>query len=119
MKKRFKIDNIFKQIFKINLLYANPAVTTKIWKKDKYSLNPDKIYKDIGIRSYVFGSIMMLFIYSLIFMPIDYSMFPYIVDYSVLLFIVMNIFQTFTYFFNVSYESKDIEGYMTLPIDQS
>lgn len=119
MKKRFKIDNIFKQIFKINLLYANPAVTTKMWKKDKYRLNPDKIYKDIGIRSYVFGSIMMLFIYSLIFMPIDYSMFPYIVDYSVLLFIVMNIFQTFTYFFNVFYESKDIEGYMTLPIDQS
>lgn len=119
MKKRFKIDNIFKQIFKINLLYANPAVTTKMWKKDKYRLNPDKIYKDIGIRSYVFGSIMMLFIYSLIFMPIDYSMFPYIVDYSILLFIVMNIFQTFTYFFNVFYESKDIEGYMTLPIDQS
>ena len=119
MKKRFKVDNIFKQIFKINLLYANPAVTTKMWKKDKYRLNPDKIYKDIGIRSYVFGSIMMLFIYSLIFMPIDYSMFPYIVDYSILLFIVMNIFQTFTYFFNVFYESKDIEGYMTLPIDQS
>ena len=119
MKKRFKIDSMFKQIFKINLLYANPAVTTKMWKKDKYRLNPDKIYKDLGIRSYVFGSIMMLFIYSLIFMPIDYSMFPYIVDYSILLFIVMNIFQTFTYFFNVFYESKDIEGYMTLPIDQS
>ena len=33
MKKRFKVDNIFKQIFKINLLYANPAVTTKMWKK--------------------------------------------------------------------------------------
>lgn len=119
MKKRFKIDSMFKQIFKINLLYANPAVTTKMWKKDKYRLNPDKIYKDLGIRSYVFGSVMMLFIYSLIFMPIDYSMFPYIVDYSILLFIVMNIFQTFTYFFNVFYESKDIEGYMTLPIDQS
>ncbi|MEG0250456.1 MAG: hypothetical protein RR561_06320 [Peptostreptococcus sp.] len=119
MKKTFKLDDMFKEIFKINLLYANPTVTSKMWKKDKYRLDPDKIYRDLGIKSYVFGSVMMLLIYSLIFMPIDYSMFPYIVDYSILLFIVMNIFQTFTYFFNVFYESKDIEGYMVLPIDQS
>lgn len=119
MKKIFKLDNIFKEVFKINLLYANPTITSKMWKKDKYRLDPDRIYKDLAIKSYLFGSIMMLFIYSLIFMPIDYSMFPYIVDYSILLFIIMNIFQTFTYFFNVFYESKDIEGYMVLPIEQS
>lgn len=112
-----KNTSIFKEIFKINLLYSNPAYTEKAMKSEKYKTDPEKLFKSIGIKKHVLVGIFLMFIYTFFFAVIDYSKFPYVLDLSVGIFVLMNIFQTFTYFYNVFYESKDIDGYMVLPIE--
>lgn len=122
-KKNSNYDNsynvdIFKEIFKINLLYVSPSYTEKAMKKDKYRNNPERIYNELGIRKHIMLGIFLALVYTLFFALINLAKFPYMVDISIGLFMLMNVLQTFTYFYNTFYESKDIDGYMVLPIPE-
>lgn len=119
MTKNNENVSMFKEVFKINLLYSNPAYTEKSMKSEKYKVNPEQLYKDLGVKKHIFLGIFLMLVYTLFFAVIDYSKFPYMIDLSLGIFMLMNIFQTFTYFYNVFYESRDIDGYMVLPIEQS
>ncbi|SFE23816.1 hypothetical protein [Peptostreptococcus sp. D1] len=117
MKNLLK-NQAFKHLFFINLLYANPSYTSSLKKKQKYMYNPKLIYSDIFKYSYILGTVIMVGVYTLIFIPIDFSALPFLFDYSLGFFLLMNILQTFTFFFNVFYESRDSESYMPLPISE-
>lgn len=119
MKKLFKMDPMFKDIFNIGILYANPSYVDKMRKKPKYNAYPEEIYKDILIKINLLGTLGMLLIYFLFFAPVNFKKYPYMFDIFVGIFILINLFQTFTYFYNVFYESKDLESYMSLPIEES
>lgn len=118
MKKLLGIDSVFTKIFNLNLLYANPMYTSKAMKKEKYRENPEELYKSIFLYTYILGSIAMLIIYGFLFLMVDFKKMPYMLDYSIGFFLIMNIIQTFTYFFNVFYESRDMEAYMPLPVSE-
>lgn len=111
-------NQAFKHLFFINLLYANPSYTSSLKKKHKYRYNPKLIYSDILKYSYILGTIIMVVVYTPIFIPINFSVLPFLLDYSLGFFLLMNILQTFTFFFNVFYESRDSESYMPLPIPE-
>ncbi|MDY2795433.1 MAG: hypothetical protein SPG13_02175 [Peptostreptococcus porci] len=117
MKNLLK-NQTFKHLFFINLLYANPSYTSSLKKKHKYRYNPKLIYSDILKYSYILGTIIMVVVYTPIFIPINFSVLPFLLDYSLGFFLLMNILQTFTFFFNVFYESRDSESYMPLPIPE-
>ncbi|MST62367.1 hypothetical protein FYJ71_05165 [Peptostreptococcus anaerobius] len=117
MKNLLK-NQAFKHLFFINLLYANPSYTSSLKKKHKYRYNPKLIYSDILKYSYILGTIIMVVVYTPIFIPINFSVLPFLLDYSLGFFLLMNILQTFTFFFNVFYESRDSESYMPLPIPE-
>lgn len=122
MKRLFKnifkeFDTTFKSIFLINLLYANTA-SSSMQKKEKYKYNPEEMAKDVFTKVYLLSTVVMIVVYGAIFSGMPFQKMPYIVDYTILVFLFLNVLQTFTYFFNVFYESKDIEGYMSLPISE-
>lgn len=112
-----KKDSLFKKIFNINLLYANPAATTQMRKKRILDSENDYISKKI-LRNIILGSLVMMIIYGGFFFMINFRKTPYIYDYSVAAIILLNIFQTFTYYYNIFYESNDVKGYMALPIKE-
>lgn len=118
MKKIFNFTDTFKNLFNINLIYANPAVVSSMMKKEKYRYNSEEMLKSLRTKTMIFTPVFILVIYTLIFIPFDFSKFPYLFDLSVSFFIVLNLLQTFTYFYNVFYESRDVESYMPLPIDE-
>lgn len=118
MKKIFNFTDTFKNLFNINLIYANPTVVSSMMKKEKYRYNSEEMLKSLRTKTMIFTPVFILVIYTLIFIPFDFSKFPYLLDMSVSFFIVLNLLQTFTYFYNVFYESRDVESYMPLPIDE-
>ncbi len=118
MFKNFK-NSIFKQVFYFNLLYANPTITANAMKKKQYGDTPEDIFRRLLMKSYLMSSVFVLVVYTLIFLVIPLNKAPYYLDYTILVFFLLCILQTFTYFFNVFYNSKDIEGYMSLPIEES
>lgn len=117
MFKIFK-NPIFKQIFYFNLLYANPTITSNAMKKKKYGESPENVFRGLLIKSYILSSVFILLIYTGVFLALPLDKVPYFMDYTIVLFFLLSVLQTFTYFFNVFYSSKDLEGYMCLPIEE-
>lgn len=118
MKKIFKSNPISEYLFNINLIYANITYVSAMRKKEKFKKDPEILIKSLKNRILFFMPLFMFFIYTLIFLPFDFSKFPYLLDVSIAFFIVLNLLQTFTYFYNVFYESKDVENYMSMPISE-
>ena len=114
--KIFERDPLFKEIYKINIIYANPNVANQLMRKGKYRIDTDELVSKILFKNVIAGSVAMLFIYSLFFMIINFSKVPFLYDFLTGAIILLNIFQTFTYYYNVFYESRDVFGYMPLPI---
>ncbi|WP_101772477.1 hypothetical protein [Peptostreptococcus faecalis] len=114
----FKINKVFKKIFFINLLYANPMATRQLQQSEKYKGNQSALYKALFYKSYMLGMILVLGLYSLFLFPIPFDKAPFMLDYMLAFFIVMAVFQTFTIYFNIFYESKDAQWYMPLPINE-
>ena len=118
MFKIFK-NPIFKQVFYFNLLYANPTITANAMNKKRYGDTPEEIFRGLLTKSYLMSSLFIFIVYTLVFLVVPLREAPYILDYILLVFFLLSVLQTFTHFFNVFYVSKDIEGYMALPIEES
>lgn len=118
MLKIFK-DPIFRQVFYFNLVYANPTVTANTMKKNSSGKDPNDLFKRILMKSYILSSILVLVIYSFVFVVVPFEKVPYFLDYTFILFLLLCILQTFTYFYNIFYNSKDTTAYMSLPIEES
>ena len=118
MFKIFK-NPIFKQVFYFNLLYANPTITANAMNKKRYGDTPEEIFRGLLTKSYLMSSLFIFIVYTLVFLVAPLREAPYILDYILLVFFLLSVLQTFTHYFNVFYVSKDIEGYMALPIEES
>ena len=108
---------IFFEIFKINLLYADSKITSAYSKKKKYVENPDKLYKKIFLSTFVYSPLIMIVVYGFVFFSFNFKQIPILFDYFYLFFIVFGLVNSFSVTYNVFYASKDLDAYKSLPID--
>lgn len=101
-------------LFKVNLLYANPQATVQLRKKGKTG---NKIYRSI-LMQYVLMGIFFTFIYGIIMVAIDFSKYPGFFTFYAALFSVMTFSQGVSILYNVFYDSKDLKDYLPLPFQQ-
>lgn len=107
------------ELFRINLLYANPQVVTNIQKKQekkpKAQFSPVKaMFKQQVLMLLVFS-----FIYTYMFIGLDFKQHPGIFTLYVLIFSLTSLLQTFTALYSTFYESKDSHVYLPLPLKAS
>lgn len=105
-------SNIFKYIFNINILYANPLSTDRLLKK-----KGNVILR--LIRSNLITVLIQILVYSFLFYGVNLKVNKLIFDRILIFFIILNILQSFTFFYNVFYESEDIKYYLSLPIKEN
>ncbi|WP_099225208.1 ABC transporter permease [Listeria costaricensis] len=103
------------ELFKINLLYANPQVTEKHRKKGK---NSASIYKSI-LWQYVFLGVLFIVLYGATMSAINFVEYPGFFTFYNAMFFVLGFSQAVSIMFNVFYNSKDIKDYLPLPFKQS
>ncbi|WP_239257208.1 hypothetical protein [Listeria ilorinensis] len=103
------------ELFKINLLYANPQVTEKQRKKGKSSAS---IYKAI-LWQYVFLGALFIVLYGFTMSAINFVEYPGFFTFYNAMFFVLGFSQAVSIMFNVFYNSKDIKDYLPLPFKQS
>ena len=118
MKKLNKSN--LKRMIEINMLYVNPTLTSKIYKGKKGLAEDERnltnVAKKIFIKTAVVMSVVMILVYGNFFFMVDFSKMAYILDTSVILFLIINVVSGISSYFNVFYESHDVEYYMTLPV---
>ena len=106
----------------INMLYVNPVFTAKLYKgkKGKAILESslDTVAKKLMVRSVLFTSIIMILIYGNFYLLMDLKKMAYLMDLSLVLFMAVNVVSGISYYFNVFYESRDVEFYMALPVSE-
>ena len=78
----------------------------------------EKLYSSLLVKTGIFTSLFIAIVYSFIFLLVDFSKASVLLDASLFFFLFGNILQTFTYFFNVFYESNDLEVYMAYPLNE-
>lgn len=105
-----KDKRVFKYLFSINMAYANP-VFNKVRKKNKSIAKYMMFNSTLGMLIVVafFGGYMYL---------MDFARFPVLFDMILGLFAITGIIQNLPFFYNIFYESKDAEAYMSLPIEE-
>lgn len=112
MKEKEK--KLFKWLFGINLIYAYPMANGKAKKKIEKNKKVD--FKKNIRNLYFFSIFIVLGTYGILMSLLDFNNAPILLDSFVLAFILMSIMQNFVYFFNVFYESKDVDYLKVLPI---
>ncbi|MHC5373658.1 hypothetical protein ACYSNU_07625 [Enterococcus sp. LJL120] len=103
------------ELFKINLLYANPQTTMQLRKKNRQ----DKSLTRSLLSQYVLIAVMFAFMYGLIMMSVDYPNYPGFFTFYCLMFGLMSFSQSISILFNVFYDSKDLKDYLPLPYTQA
>lgn len=111
-----KKSNVLRKLFAINLIYAYPMVTTQL--KNKMSKKKQFDFTKKVRNNYLIGGFFIIFLYTIFTIFMDFKEAPLLLDFFVIMLLLMGVLQNFIYFFNVFYESKDIEAYMALPIDE-
>lgn len=102
-------------LFKVNLLYANPQTTLQLRKKHK---STNKLTRSI-LSQYVWLALLFAFMYGVIMFTIDYPRYPGYFTLYCAMFVVMSFSQSISVLYNVFYDSKDLQDYLPLPFQQS
>lgn len=118
MKETSRDKAIVKSLMDINSLYANPSMTSRYQKNKAYANDPEKLYKKLGFQGHIVTYIVMAVVYGIFFSQVDFRQLPYMLDVTFISFLLICIFLQFTFFYNIIYENKDIETYMSIPIDE-
>lgn len=104
------------ELFRINLLYANPQVVTALQKKQekkpKAQFSPVKAM----FKQQLLMLVLFSFIYTYMFIGLDFKQNPGIFTLYILVFSVTGLLQTFTALYSIFYESKDSRTYLPLPL---
>ncbi|MDO5755306.1 MAG: hypothetical protein Q4P28_03640 [Tissierellia bacterium] len=108
---------IFKELMKINLLYANPQLTSQTkTRMEKKHQDLGQLYRQILIRGFGLSTLLMVLIYGVFAWIFDFSKTPLIFDNYLLFFLIIGTIQVFVLFYNVMYDSKDLAHLMPLPV---
>ncbi|MBO1308839.1 ABC transporter [Enterococcus sp. 669A] len=103
-----------KALIKTNVLCVNPSATNQSRKKGKTGA---KLIRSI-FSSYILSGILFLVIYVGIMFMIDFSKYPGYFTYYMALFGLIGLSQAMSSIFNVFFESRDLENYLSLPFRQ-
>ncbi|QBO35063.1 hypothetical protein EQG49_00650 [Periweissella cryptocerci] len=104
----------FSNLFKINLIYANPQLTTKAREKGKYGR---KLIKYL-LSQMMFTSVALLIAYVFMMLPINFSQHPGLFTFYLALYTLLGFSQSISAVQNVFFEAHDLEAYLPLPISQ-
>ena len=107
------------ELFKINLLYANPQVVTSLQKRQEKKKKANFSIVNAMLRQQLLILIIFTIIYSYLFVGIDYKANPGVLTLYLLTFSVMGLLQTFTALYSTFYDSKDSKVYLPLPLKPS
>ena len=107
------------ELFKINLLYANPQAVTSLQKRQEKKKKANFSIVNAMLRQQLLILIIFTIIYSYLFVGIDYKANPGVLTLYLLTFSVMGLLQTFTALYSTFYDSKDSKVYLPLPLKPS
>lgn len=103
------------ELFKVNLLYANPQTTQNMRKRGKTTKQLSKSL----LFQYTYLGILFAFLYGMIMLSMDFSKLPGFFTFYCLIFVIMAFAQSVSILHNVFYESKDMQDYLPLPFQLS
>lgn len=107
-------SQIIKRLIAVNMLYVNPSSTNQIRKKGHKG---KKVIRSI-VQQYLLSGVIFLAIYGATMVMIDFSKLPGFFTYYMMLFALIGFSQSLSAIFNVFFESKDLQDYLSLPIKQ-
>lgn len=102
------------ELFKVNLIYANPQVSAQLRKKGKQG---NEIFKSVVIQQ-VMLSFVFTFVYGMSMFMIDFSQYPGYFTYYLGIFSILGFSQGIFIVYNVYFDSKDVEDYLPLPFSE-
>lgn len=105
---------IIKRLIAVNMLYVNPSSTNQIRKKGRKG---KQVIRSI-IQQYLLSGVIFLVIYGATMVMIDFAKLPGFFTYYMALFALIGFSQSLSSIFNVFFESKDLQDYLSLPIKQ-
>jgi len=107
------------ELFKINLLYANPQVVTNLQKRQEKKKKANFSIVNAMLRQQLLILIIFTVVYSYLFVGVDYKANPGVLTLYLLTFSIMGLLQTFTALYSTFYDSKDSKAYLPLPLKPS
>ena len=107
------------ELFKINLLYANPQAVTSLQKRQEKKKKANFSIVNAMLRQQLLILILFTVLYSYLFIGVNYKANPGVLTLYLLTFTVMGLVQTFTALYSTFYDSKDSKVYLPLPLKPS
>ena len=107
------------ELFKINLLYANPQAVTNLQKRQEKKKKANFSIVNAMLRQQFLILIIFTVVYSYLFVGVDYKANPGVLTLYLLTFSIMGLLQTFTALYSTFYDSKDSKAYLPLPLKPS
>ena len=106
------------ELFKINLLYANPQAVTNLQKRQEKKKKANFSIVNAMLRQQLLILVVFTVVYSYLFVGVDYKANPGVLTLYLLTFSIMGLLQTFTALYSTFYDSKDSKAYLPLPLNQ-
>lgn len=107
------------ELFKINLLYANPQAVTSLQKRQEKKKKANFSIVNAMLRQQLLILVVFTVVYSYLFVGVDYKANPGVLTLYLLTFSIMGLLQTFTALYSTFYDSKDSKVYLSLPLKPS
>ena len=107
------------ELFKINLLYANPQAVTNLQKRQEKKKKANFSIVNAMLRQQLLILVVFTVVYSYLFVGVDYKANPGVLTLYLLTFSIMGLLQTFTALYSIFYDSKDSKVYLSLPLKPS
>lgn len=111
---------VIKKLVDINILYSSQEANLANLRK-KQAKNPDKKVNVSArvLSSYIFFSLLMLIFFSIIAIHFPFEEMPIYFSFMVAILLVVAFSTSFTAFYNVFYESKDLASYRPYAFKES
>ena len=111
---------VIKKLVDINILYSSKEANLANLRK-KQAKNPDKKVNVSArvLSSYIFFSLLMLIFFSIIAIHFPFEEMPIYFSFMVAILLVVAFSTSFTAFYNVFYESKDLVSYRPYAFKES
>ena len=94
------------ELFKINLLYANPQAVTNLQKRQEKKKKANFSIVNAMLRQQLLILIIFTVVYSYLFVGVDYKANPGVLTLYLLTFSVMGLLQTFTALYSTFYDRR-------------
>ncbi|WP_295496891.1 ABC transporter permease [uncultured Streptococcus sp.] len=107
------------ELFKINLLYANPQAVTNLQKRQEKKKKANFSIVNAMLRQQLLILVVFTVVYSYLFVGVDYKANPGVLTLYLLTFSIIGLLQTFTALYSIFYDSKDSKVYLSLPLKPS